>query len=100
MVNGAQKTLSELFVYMNGVEVGRLLREPTGQLVFQYDGNWLNSKITRPVSLSMPLTEVPYKGRVVECYFETFSRIAMLFVIEYKRASVQGQLNVLICYHI
>jgi len=65
-----KKRYSELFVYMNGLDVGRLFREPTGQLVFQYGDNWLNSEITRPISLSMPLTEVPYKGRIVECYFE------------------------------
>lgn len=67
----ARKQLSqELYVYMNGLEVGRLKRESTGQLVFQYGENWLKSDITRPISLSMPLTEMPYKGYIVECYFD------------------------------
>lgn len=65
-----QKKHQELFVYMNGIEVGRLLRESTGQLVFQYKEDWLNNEITRPISLSMPLREMPYKGAVVEYYFE------------------------------
>ncbi|WP_367608121.1 type II toxin-antitoxin system HipA family toxin [Legionella sp. W05-934-2] len=65
-----KKRYRELFVYMNGVSVGKLLRESTGQLVFKYDQHWLDDSLARPVSLSMPLTEVPYKGPIVECYFE------------------------------
>ncbi|MGE3921169.1 MAG: type II toxin-antitoxin system HipA family toxin [Gammaproteobacteria bacterium] len=65
-----KKMHRELFAYMNGVAVGRLLKESTGQLVFQYDENWLNKNISRPISLSMPLTELPYKGAVVENFFE------------------------------
>ncbi|KTD65215.1 type II toxin-antitoxin system HipA family toxin [Legionella shakespearei] len=64
------KRYHELFVYMNGIEVGRLSRESSGQLVFQYADNWLDHEITRPISLSMPLTEVPYKGRAVEYFFD------------------------------
>ncbi|KTC65162.1 HipA protein, DNA binding regulator (plasmid) [Legionella adelaidensis] len=67
---GRKRFYSELYVYMNGLEVGRLRRESLGQLIFQYNDDWLNSEIARPISLSMPLTEVPYKGYVVECYFE------------------------------
>ncbi|OGT41464.1 MAG: hypothetical protein A3F42_00475 [Gammaproteobacteria bacterium RIFCSPHIGHO2_12_FULL_37_34] len=38
--------------------------------VFTYDKNWLNLENTRPISLSMPLTEVPYKGYIVDRYFD------------------------------
>lgn len=59
-----------LYVYMNGLLVGPLIRESTGQLGFNYDKDWLSHKRTRPISLSMPLTEQPYKGQIVESYFE------------------------------
>jgi len=65
-----KKGHQKLFLYMNGITVGQLLRNSTGQLIFQYDELWLNNTLTRPISLSMPLTEVPYKGRIVENYFE------------------------------
>ncbi len=60
----------ELYVYMNGVHVGTLTRESTGQLQFTYGHDWLNWEDTRPISLSMPLTEIPYKGAVVDYYFD------------------------------
>lgn len=65
-----KKRYGMLFVYMNGISVGTLLRESTGRLVFQYDQDWLENSLARPVSLSMPLTNLPYKGAIVECYFE------------------------------
>lgn len=67
----ARKRQSQgLYVYMNGVRVGTLVRESTGYLVFTYDHEWLNWENSRPISLSMPLTEIPYKGYVVDCYFD------------------------------
>lgn len=65
-----KKKYQDLYVYMNGISVGTLVREPTGHLIFTYDHDWLNWKNSRPISLSMPLTEIPYKGYVVECYFD------------------------------
>src|SRR5579864_1085850 len=65
-----KKQYQDLYVYMNGIRVGTLTRESNGTLVFTYDMDWLNWEDTRPVSLSMPLTEIPYKGHVVECYFD------------------------------
>lgn len=67
----AQKSrYQELYVYMNGIRVGTLLRESTGYLRFVYDHDWLNWKHTRPISLSMPLREMPYRGSVVDYYFD------------------------------
>lgn len=60
----------DLYVYMNGMHVGTLVRESTGLLIFTYDHDWLNWENTRPISLSMPLTEIPYKGHVVDSYFD------------------------------
>ncbi len=60
----------ELYTYMNGIRVGTLLRESSGSLAFTYDPDWLNKENSRPISLSMPLTEISYKGNVVNCYFD------------------------------
>lgn len=65
-----KKHYHDLYVYMNGFAVGTLSRESTGQLNFSYCDDWLNWKNSRPISLSMPLTETAYKGRVVDCYFD------------------------------
>ena len=64
-----KKQYQDLYAYMNGISVGTLVRESTGLLTFTYNDEWLNWKNSRPISLSMPLTEIPYKGYVVDCYF-------------------------------
>ncbi len=64
------KSSQNLYVYMNGILIGTLLREPSNQLVFTYDENWLTHENTRPISLSMPLTEIPYRGENVYNYFD------------------------------
>lgn len=67
----ARKQLyQDLYVYMNGIRVGTLIRESTGQLVFTYYHDWLNWEYSRPISLSMPLTEAPIKGLIVENFFD------------------------------
>ena len=58
----SKKDLRKLYLYMNGIRVGVLHRESTGQLRFTYDADWLSHKNTRPISLSLPLTETPYAG--------------------------------------
>jgi serine/threonine-protein kinase HipA len=65
-----KRQFQDLYVYMNGTRVGTLSCESTGNLVFIYDHDWLHFKNRRPISLSMPLTEVPYKGALVEAYFD------------------------------
>ncbi|MES2219103.1 MAG: type II toxin-antitoxin system HipA family toxin [Pseudomonadota bacterium] len=85
----ARKKLSQdLYVYMNGIKVGTLTRESTGILIFTYDREWLNYKKSRPISLAMPLTEVPYKGYVVDCYFEN-----LLTDSELIRERIQARFN-------
>ena len=64
-----KRQYQDLYIYMNGIRVGSLIRENQhGNLIFTYDDDWLNWENTRPISLSMPLTEIPYKGHVVDCY--------------------------------
>jgi serine/threonine-protein kinase HipA len=70
VVVAKKKQYQDLYVYMNGVTVGQLVHESTGHLIFTYHDEWLNWKNSRPISLSMPLTEIPYKGHVVDCYFD------------------------------
>lgn len=55
---------------MNGIRTGTLMREAGGSLIFTYDPDWLTQSNSRPISLSMPLTEIPFKGRVVDCFFD------------------------------
>lgn len=67
---GRKNQIKRLYVYMNSKLVGELERASTGQLTFTYDEQWLSQANALPISLSMPLTEVPYKGSVVENYFD------------------------------
>jgi serine/threonine-protein kinase HipA len=67
---GRPRLTAHLGVFMNGEEVGRLTSASTGQLQFVYANNWLQSELSRPISLSLPLTSQVYRGSVVENYFE------------------------------
>ena len=83
-----KKQSQDHYVYMNGISVGTLIRESTGVLTFTYNDKWLNLKNSRPISLSMPLTEIPYKGYVVDCYFEN-----LLPDSELIRERIQARFN-------
>ncbi len=65
-----KRLLQELYVFMNNKRVGTLTRQPSGILIFQYDSAWLAWENTRPISLSMPLTEARYQGEVVRHFFD------------------------------
>ncbi len=84
-----RKPFQDLYVYMNGIPVGKLMRESTGNLVFSYDHHWLDLKNTRPISLSMPLTERPYKGYLVDSYFDN-----LLPDSEVIRKRIQTRFNI------
>jgi serine/threonine-protein kinase HipA len=57
---------------MNGELVGCWTIKSQGQHEFRYEEQWLAAKGARPISISMPLqpTDAPYKGQIVENYFE------------------------------
>jgi serine/threonine-protein kinase HipA len=59
-----------LNTYLNGRLVGRLRRESSGAIDFQYDQSWLDWASAIPVSLSMPLREDRYIGDPVLAVFE------------------------------
>lgn len=67
---GRKRQRSELFVSMNGEKVGLLAQTPHGRLSFLYDETWLSNESGRALSLSMPLTDQPYSGDIVENYFD------------------------------
>lgn len=58
-----------LNVWMNGQLVG-VWQSDSKSHSFTYSESWLSSASLRPISLSMPLRASPYKGEVVQYYFE------------------------------
>jgi serine/threonine-protein kinase HipA len=55
---------------LNGRRVGRLRKEASGSIDFQYDGSWLKWEHTFPISLSLPLREDRYVGTSVIAVFD------------------------------
>ncbi len=64
------RTRIPLNAYLNGRLVGRLRRESSGAIDFQYDKTWLDWENAIPVSLSLPLREDRYLGDPVLAVFE------------------------------
>ena len=65
-----QRTHIPLNVFLNGREVGRLKRQSSGAIDFQYYPTWLGWEHTFPVSLSLPLREDRYVGEPVIAVFD------------------------------
>ena len=59
-----------LNIFLNGRLVGRLRRESTGAIDFQYDATWLAWENAIPVSLSLPLREDQFIGAPVIAVFD------------------------------
>jgi serine/threonine-protein kinase HipA len=59
-----------LNVFLNGRLVGRLTRQTSGAIDFQYDKSWLSWENALPVSLSLPLREDRYVGQPVVAVFD------------------------------
>jgi serine/threonine-protein kinase HipA len=59
-----------LRVYQNNRLVGRLLKETSGAISFQYDEGWLGNENAFPVSLSLPVREEAYRGERVAAVFD------------------------------
>jgi serine/threonine-protein kinase HipA len=62
--------VERLGVFMNGIEVGTLKREPSGALSFSYDQSWLERENPFPISRHFILRDEPYVGRAVRDYFD------------------------------
>lgn len=64
------RTRIPLNVVLNGRIVGRLRRQTSGAIDFQYDATWLAWDHAMPVSLSLPLREDRYIGGPVVAVFD------------------------------
>ena len=60
----------ELVAWMNGERVGTLTRKTNGAHTFQYDDTWLNNRLARPLSLSLPLQKSVISSAAVINYFD------------------------------
>jgi serine/threonine-protein kinase HipA len=65
-----RRTRIPLNVYLNARLVGRLRRQASGAIDFQYDPAWLSWEHALPVSLSLPLREDRYTGDPVIAVFD------------------------------
>ena len=65
-----KKTHAPLNVFINNRLVGRLSKEPSGAISFQYDASWLAWEHRFAVSLSLPMRERAYRGAPVIAVFE------------------------------
>jgi serine/threonine-protein kinase HipA len=64
------RTRIPLNVFLNGRLVGRLRRQASGAIDFQYDDDWLTWEQAFPVSLSLPLREDRFIGDPVIAVFD------------------------------
>lgn len=67
---GRKRRHIRLQVFLNEERVGLLMRDTSGTMEFAYAGEWLQSANAVPVSQSLPLREMPYRGASVEAYFD------------------------------
>ena len=65
-----RKTHTPLNVLINDRLVGRLTKEPSGAVAFQYDRSWLDWEHAFPASLSLPLRVAGYRGAGVIAVFD------------------------------
>src|SRR6266498_3252148 len=59
-----------LRVLLNNRLAGRLLKETSGAISFEYDETWLSWSNTFPISMSLPLREDLFRGERVAAVFE------------------------------
>src|SRR5258707_6892279 len=65
-----KRTHTPLDVFLNGRLVGRLTKDPGGDISFLYNETWLAWENAMPVSLSLPLREDRYAGGAVTAVFD------------------------------
>lgn len=69
---GRKSHSRSLSIWANGVRVGRWTLPARGDMQLQYDPDWINANVGRPLSLSLPfnLENLPLKGERVFNYFD------------------------------
>ena len=62
--------ITELVILVEGVIMGRVFEQTKrgGTLSFQYDPGWLELNGAFPLSVSMPLSEAPYRQRFIKTF--------------------------------
>jgi len=65
-----RRTHTPLNVLINNRLCGRLEKQASGAISFQYDPSWLAWKPAFPISLSLPLQEAPWRGEAVVAVFD------------------------------
>lgn len=65
-----RKTHAPLNVLINNRLVGRLEKETSGAIAFQYDSAWLDWEHRFAISLSLPLRKAAYRGAPVVAVFD------------------------------
>ncbi len=78
-----------LNVLMNGILIGKLEKKSKGNLIFSYEQSWLETPGSRPVSLSLPLSDRPFSGDIVYNFFDN-----LLPDSPQIRARIQAKFNV------
>jgi len=56
-------------IYFRKVKAGQLTEDENGYL-FRYDADYLASKDPEPISLTLPLTHLPYRSSVMFPFFD------------------------------
>lgn len=78
-----------LNAYMNGILVGRLVKQNNGAMSFTYDDSWLTHPACRPLSLSLPLHPSRHEGNRVFDFFDNLLPDAKII-----RDRIQARLKV------
>jgi serine/threonine-protein kinase HipA len=62
--------ITELVLLVEGMTMGRVFEQTDrgGTLSFQYDPGWIELEDAFPLSVSMPLTEAPYRQRFIKTF--------------------------------
>ena len=59
---------AQLVALLNGIEIGRVMRDGRGRLTFAYDEDWRQARGAYPLSLSMPLAAAEHGHKPVETF--------------------------------
>ncbi len=91
---GRRSHSRSLSIWSNGARVGEWTFPPRGDMQLQYDKAWVQSRLGRPLSLSLPfnLENQPHKGEKVLNYFDNLlpdsDAIRKRIATRFKTASV------------
>lgn len=61
--------MKRLIVYLNSSQVGTLTQNTSGLLSFTYEADWLAREDRIPLSRSLPLEQVTFKGKQARAFF-------------------------------